>query len=740
MDQEKRIRITADVSPLREIRQEIENLTKSMEDLSRTSVDAPDFDKNSFDRKLTEMRQKLSDLEAERKKAERSLENQPSAPQPNTSQPTEGPEGEIPRERAETPVENEPRENLDRDRRAVAPQSQPDAPQDQPETPEEQSGVPIDTPREPNSRDSNTQLSVLRQILDAIKDGNNLATESTSYLESLTREKLGVDADIPPVVPPADAPGNESPADQRERDRRDRRGNYTGIPGALVRSTLQAYSAAANSRNTYEAGAAEIGAVGQTAGTIVSAGSKMAGGAFKALPFAGDAISTVMEGAGELAGAALSGVAQLVSTYAMRAVAKAEELERNVLPYSQITRASSSEAKSQALSEGAYAARDLGMNAGEYMKRRSELLRSAGGKVLGATEEDPNGINEARSQMAAQRLYGIDDSSVNQLQSTLRFARNNTEDYGTSGNSPSGVIRLFENTMRELKLPFSEIAATIGESLQTFNKTSERILSKAGDFDAGKVATILSNIRAFTGMEGRQLERVQTAITGEGISQDDVTQALLLRVGRELMPQGTLSDIMEKIETMGDDTDFQVAFLKRLDEMTSTDEQLIQIMKSVFTNLGIADIKSLLESRDKQGGWDFLKERGAPEVMKGNEREAQYSRSAASRTVGSIEAATAEKTNRDAANGESMLGILSSIDSKIVQLATNSGLMEKTTKGINEALDALVKLTAVSNEEQLVRSSHGRPLLTGSAIQDNQWKLVPESSLLGLLLSKMGID
>ena len=75
-------------------------------------------------------------------------------------------------------------------------------------------------------------------------------------------------------------------------------------------------------------------------------------------------------------------------------------------------------------------------------------------------------------------------------------------------------------------------------------------------------------------MEGRQLERVQTAITGNGISQDEVTQALLMRVGRELMPEGNLSDILEKIDTMGDDTEFQVAFLKRLDEMTSTDEQL----------------------------------------------------------------------------------------------------------------------------------------------------------------------
>ena len=550
---------------------------------------------------------------------------------------------------------------------------------------------------------------------------------------------------MPPTIPPAEDNNRERDTDNR-RNRDRGRSQYTGIPGALASRMLQSYSPVVNSRNTYEAGAAEIGALGQTAGTIASVSGKMAGAVAAAAPSViapgvGDSIRSVFEGSGELVGAAISGITALVSSYAMRAVAKAEEVENNVRAYAQTSGMSNAAAKSQAFREGTYAASDLGINVGEYMNRRTRLLRSAGGKILGATEEDVTGRREAESQMAVQRLYGLNDNVIDQLQASLRFARKGEVEFGSSNDSPSGIIRAFENSMRDLKLPFSEIASTIDESLQTFNRTAERILDKAGDFDAGKVATILSNIRTFTGMEGRQLERVQTAITGNGISQDEVTQALLMRVGRELMPEGNLSDILEKIDTMGDDTEFQVAFLKRLDEMTSTDEQLIQLMKSVFTNLNWNDIKELVRSRDKNGGWDYLRERGVPETVKGNEKEAQYERSAGRRTVGAIEAATAEKTNRDAANGEKMLGVLSAIDSKMVRIATDSNMIEKTTKTTNEVLGMIVKLIASPEEERKsFLNDKDTHRLSGSPLVDGQWNFSSEGSLAALLLRKLGID
>ena len=73
MDQEKRIRISADVSPLREIRKEIEDLSNSIADLSRTPIDA-DFDQGSFDRKIQEMTDKLRVLQNEKEKLERDFQ------------------------------------------------------------------------------------------------------------------------------------------------------------------------------------------------------------------------------------------------------------------------------------------------------------------------------------------------------------------------------------------------------------------------------------------------------------------------------------------------------------------------------------------------------------------------------------------------------------------------------------------------------------------------------------------
>lgn len=745
MDQEKRIRISADVSPLREIRKEIEDLSNSIADLSRTPIDA-DFDQGSFDRKIQEMTDKLRVLQNEKEKLERDFQGtrEPLTEKPVIERPQiESPES--PREVInEKPLtENEEQETKPKKKPGRKKKIKPE----EAEEPGEEAEEPSKPKKTGGSRDS--QLSVLRQILQAVNTGNELAVERTTYLEILTKERDGENLIPPPAVPPTIPPAEDNNRERDTDNRRNRdrgRSQYTGIPGALASRMLQSYSPVVNSRNTYEAGAAEIGALGQTAGTIASVSGKMAGAVAAAAPSViapgvGDSIRSVFEGSGELVGAAISGITALVSSYAMRAVAKAEEVENNVRAYAQTSGMSNAAAKSQAFREGTYAASDLGINVGEYMNRRARLLRSAGGKILGATEEDVTGRREAESQMAVQRLYGLNDNVIDQLQASLRFARKGEVEFGSSNDSPSGIIRAFENSMRDLKLPFSEIASTIDESLQTFNRTAERILDKAGDFDAGKVATILSNIRTFTGMEGRQLERVQTAITGNGISQDEVTQALLMRVGRELMPEGNLSDILEKIDTMGDDTEFQVAFLKRLDEMTSTDEQLIQLMKSVFTNLNWNDIKELVRSRDKNGGWDYLRERGVPETVKGNEKEAQYERSAGRRTVGAIEAATAEKTNRDAANGEKMLGVLSAIDSKMVRIATDSNMIEKTTKTTNEVLGMIVKLIASPEEERKsFLNDKDTHRLSGSPLVDGQWNFLSEGSLAALLLRKLGID
>lgn len=790
MAQDKIIRIIADTTPIKNIRQEVQGLGKDLESLNREPVGprnnvSPDLSElvnqygkqptnqptiprpvveGSLARPVSEepVREEGGDHPQEKERREepitrpiveessdeeKSSEVQiPSIPRPSVEEkPSEARDSPIPR-----PIIEEPTETLQEEPVEEKPKKKKGRPKKPIETEEsssEDSDTTEGTEKKKSGDPGSQQLSILRQILKAVNDGNDLAVDRTLYLEELvSRREQDDDSNniIPPVTPPILPRGEneESEEDEnpprrqqtrREEEDDDRswsgRSNFTGIPGALVRGALQAAGSAVNSRNTFEAGASEVGAIGQTAGSLVSAGGSM----LSEIPVVGGALA----GIGELAGTAISGISTIVSSYAQRAVAKAEELENNTRSYSQITGVSSSEAKRTALNEGAYAARDLGMNAGEYLNRVTELRKAAGGKILGATEEDPNGVNEYQSQLAIQRSYGIDQGVLSQLQGSMRFSREGELESGGS-TSPSGVIRVFENAMKELKLPFSEIAATLGESLVTFNRTTERILDKAGDFDAGKVATILANIRTTTGMEGRQLERVQTAITGGSISQDAVTQALLMRVGREVFPEAdTLSALMEKIERIQEEPEYQKAFLKRLDEMTDNDEQLTQLMKAVYTNLSFGDIRSFINSNRGDTEYDRLFATPVdPNTAKGNEKEAQYDKSEGRRTVGVIEAATAEKTNRDAANGEKMLGVLSSIDSKVVQLATDTGLMEKTTSSINTALDALLKLALLVSEKDNPAWRDPKKQRDPNA----DWSFLSQGSLLMNLLKQMGLD
>lgn len=775
MAQDKIIRITADTSPLRNIRQEVQGLTYDIDNLNRTLVRPPYAPTNTFNpenEKKTETikpitpstpqiertplnkpkieeteeviegknieREPRQSVEVIQKEVETEIERtplptSPSTESPSTKQPTE--------EKEETLEE------------IVPPKKKRGRPRKKREIEEEQEGQNVEQNEpETKSGSGSSQLTVLRQILKAITDGNDLAVDRTVYLEELVKKGDLDDNDIiiPPAVPiiPAEGTPGGEPEQRIEREKSDsgsryNGGGFTGIPGALVRGALQAAGSSMNARNTYEAGAAEIGAIGQTAGSLVSAGGRIAGGVAGMIPGVGPGIQAVIGGAGELAGTAISGVTSIVSAYAMRAVAKAEELESNVRSYSQTLGVSSSEAKSTALREGAFAARDLGMNAGEYLNRFAELRRSAGGKILGATEEDPEGKREIQSQLAAQRLFGLDRNTLDELQGSLRFAREGEFQSGGS-SSASGVIRIFENTMRELKLPFSEIASTIGESLDTFNKTAERVLDKAGEFDAGKIATVLANVRSYTGMEGRQLARVQEAVTGGGISQDSVTQALLMRVAREAFPEAdTLSAIMEKIDKIGTEPELQQKFLIAIEGMTDTEEQFIQLLKAVFPKLNWEDVRKFAES--SRGSTDFeelFNTKVSPEVAKGNEKDAQYERNVARRTVGVIESATAEKSNRDAANGESMLGVLSSIDNKVVKIATDADLVQKTVKEVNDALDTLVKLIALSREEDLGPAWRNpkNARTPGSALVDGDWRALPEGSLLMSLLKKIGLD
>ena len=506
-------------------------------------------------------------------------------------------------------------------------------------------------------------VTLLRQLVQLVGGISQMLSERGRETTDTGRDENRYGpAPTPPTpapIPSGSRPTSAPRVQPTEEDERSRIQVGTGTTSILMHGAVDAMSRYSLARNEYEGTAGMVGALGNLAGGTIGS--------------IGNAFGPIGGAVGGIVGGLVSGLSSLVVNKWMMELQALEGAERNSLGYSQVSGRSIGQTINQGYREGSFAASDLGMDVSEYMGRRGSLLRAAGGKILGGQGDDTREMN---SLMAVTRAYGLSDQTINQLQGSLRFARQGETEYGSSSNSPSAIIRLFENTMKELKLPFSEIAATMDESLDTFNRTVTSVLEKTGSVDAGSIATILASVRASTGFEGRQLERVQSAVSGQRVSQDDVTQALLMRVAREVNPEaGTFTELMSSIEKMSEDPELQRAFLNKIEEMVGNEEQLRNVLKSIFPDLSYSDVVDLTKRRNEVAPeaslGDFLTQGGqrlAPEVSRGNEGEAQYDTSIASRTVGTIEAANAARRNERIGEGGEALVKLTEISSKLEKL------------------------------------------------------------------------
>lgn len=328
---------------------------------------------------------------------------------------------------------------------------------------------------------------------------------------------------------------------------------------------------------------------------------------------------------------------------------RVQEMEQNVLAWSQTTRDSITQSIRRGYSEGSYAASSLGMTVDEYMNRRAGLLRASGG-VTGTSQtgDIQYGQREAESLMAAERLYGL--QSVDQLQGVMRFA--STED--NMVHASSVIIRSFEQAMAKVATPFEQIASTLDEHIQTFTDISRDVLSRTGETDAAAIAAI-QGIVLERGFVGEQGDRISKALAGQGISQNDVAQAYLQRAIVETHPEvNTLADV----RVIADDLSRQPEVIRRLlsnfQEQLGTGEsgynKMREILPNIFTGLSDTDIKELMdESRQmipeeqRTGQWydlntlfdSIMKRMG--ELKEAEPGTMQYEREAAQRTVGPVE-------------------------------------------------------------------------------------------------------
>lgn len=220
----------------------------------------------------------------------------------------------------------------------------------------------------------------------------------------------------------------------------------------------------------------------------------------------------------------------------------------------------------------------LGMDMGEHAAKFAEFSR-VGVRNTGGITEKTGAVNQL---LFAQRMRGLSDSDAETVLRLGRYDRNNLP--------ASNIVSTFDTNLQRLGKDNQYIASTLPEHIGSFERIANNILSRGGEIDSKAILRSMTSIQNATGMEGRQLERLQNAFTGGSISQDDTTQALLLRTARELNPNGNLSDLQADIEMMQNNPKLQQQFAEKLETMTGGGEMFKQVLHTVF-GLSFTDIK-----------------------------------------------------------------------------------------------------------------------------------------------------
>lgn len=293
-----------------------------------------------------------------------------------------------------------------------------------------------------------------------------------------------------------------------------------------------------------------------------------------------------------------------------------------------------------------WASRTLGLNMTDYLSQVTTLQKA------GVYERNTS-LHDVNQLLMAGKIRGLSEDDAASVLATTRFDR--------SGRTGANVVQAFDTNLQGLGKSDQYIASTLGEYLQSFNRMAENVLNRTGGINTAGIVRSMTSIQNATGMEGRQLERVQNALMGNNISQDDVSQALLLRTAREIAgPDAQLSDLQAMIEQMPEKPELQQQFFERIQKMAGGGEMGRQVMKSIFPNLLMTDIIDL----EKATGNDAQKI-----FRRGRSTGAEYSEAEARSMVGDIAASTAATQNRKIKDGyEEILGGKGSIASVIKAL------------------------------------------------------------------------
>lgn len=471
------------------------------------------------------------------------------------------------------------------------------------------------------------QVQAGTRALEAIQEGI-FSIDETLYNG---RGTSGGGSGIQPIPVPTPTPVDREPTTiTRERQENVERGSDRSTATNIATRVISGVGA------TFQSPAAMGGGIISSLGGILGEGLSL------------------IPGVGGFLGGVTTAIANVAAGIFTTSVEKAMEAQKRTIAYSQTMGTTAGQSMATAFREGSYASSALGMNVGEYIQRRAELIRAAGGK-----EATVAPVPETQSLMAVQRLYGLSDQSVMGMQGAMRFAR--TEEGQTA--SSSAIIRSFEQTMKQLQIPLSEIASTMDESMTTFVRSADDILSRTGEIDAANIAAIMRAVRLQTGMEGRQLERVQEAFMGKGISQDEVTQTLLLRAVQQATGASTPSEAFAKMDDLTKDPDIMREFLQILQQYSGGSlEMMRNLMEGAFPNLTWTDVNELTAG----GNFDYEKifetvRQAEQALQQRNDPTNRYEPTAAERTVTTGEKMMSTYENRMIGIGEANIDRLGKI-------------------------------------------------------------------------------
>lgn len=276
-----------------------------------------------------------------------------------------------------------------------------------------------------------------------------------------------------------------------------------------------------------------------------------------------------------------------------------------------------------------WASETLGLNITDYIEKVANLQRA------GVYEKNTS-MHDMNQLLMAGRIRGLSEEDAASVLATTRFDR--------SGRTGANVVQAFDTNLQGLGKSDQYIASTLGEYLGAFNRIAEKVLERVGTINTANIVSSMTSIQNATGMEGRQLERVQNSLMGNSISQDEVTQALLMRAARKVSgPNARYSDIKAAIEDMPNNTELQKEFFDLIQRMTGGGEVGRFVMQHVYQR-SMSDIIKLEKKTDLDGEKLF---------KSGRSKGGEYSEENARSKVGPAERSSAGTTNRKDIDGYS---------------------------------------------------------------------------------------